>query len=105
MTLPVHERLEAVPIASFVSTTQDIVTLAHHPDEADDDPGFLVLGLEEADDNDKVETWLTPDAAIALAMALQVWANTTDKMHCWRRHMEAQRRRPRKPKEATPWPT
>lgn len=97
MTLPDHQRLEAVQIASFVSTVQDTIRLSHHPDESDEDPGFLVIEIDEADDDDaKAGTWLTPDGAIALAMALQVWANTADKMHCWRRYMEAQRRRPRK---------
>lgn len=101
MTLRYHMPLDAVPIASFVTTVQDQITLAHRPDECDDDPGFLVIGIEETDNRDKASTWLTPDDAIALAMALQTWANTADKMHCWRRFMEAQRKRPRAPKEAT----
>lgn len=100
MTLRYHMPLDAVPIASFVTTAQDQITLAHHPDELDDDPGFLVLGIEETGNRGKASTWLTPDDAIALALALQTWANTADKMHCWRRHMEAQRKRPRAPKEA-----
>lgn len=95
MTLPDHGRLDAVPIASFVTTVQDRVTLSHHPDESDGDPGYLVIAIEETDDHAKASTWLTPDAAIALAMALNVWANTADKMHCWRRFMEAQRKRPK----------
>lgn len=99
MTLPDHGRIESVQLASFVSTTQDTITLSHHPDESDEDPGFLVLDIEECDNHAKASTWLTPDDAIAVALALTTWANTADKMHCWRRHMEAQRRRDRKTKK------
>lgn len=101
MTLRDHDPLDAVQLASFVTAVQDQITIAHCPDESDDDPGFLILGIEETGNRGKASTWLTPDDAIALAMALQTWANTADKMHCWRRFMEAQRKRPRAPKEAT----